>query len=116
MATPDGKSRNKKKFLGYLLQAYLSLRKRDVWSNGLRRVTSNLAILPYRVRIPPRSILVLSIKSVFMVLYVSHLNLIIHFSDREQRYSFLTHHDSPLSSSQGEGIPHSGNIKVERLY
>ena len=44
-----------------------------------------------------------------MVLGVLHLNLIIHFSDREQRYSFLTHHDSPLSStSQGEGIPHSG--------
>ena len=61
MATPDGKSRNKKKkFLGYLLQAYRSMRKRDLWSNGLRRVTSNLAILA----------------------------LIILFSDREQRYSF----------------------------
>ena len=46
VATPDGKSRNKKKkFLGYLLQAYPSTRKRDVWSNGLRRLTSNLAIL-----------------------------------------------------------------------
>ena len=50
-----------------------------------------------------------------MVLGVSHLNLIILFSDREQRYSFLIHHDSPLSSSQGEGIPHSGNIRVEAM-
>ena len=50
-----------------------------------------------------------------MVLGVSHLHLIILFSDREQRYSLLTHHDSPLSSSQGEGIPQSGNIRVEAM-
>ena len=43
VATPDGKSR-KKKFLGYLLQAYQSQRRRYVWCNGLRRLTSNLAI------------------------------------------------------------------------
>ena len=45
VATPDGKSRKKKKkFLGYLLQAYQSQRRRYVWCNGLRRLTSNLAI------------------------------------------------------------------------